>query len=239
MSAESISPTTPTTPTAVILALWLNAARSGLVSATDAANACETLVDQLGYELASEPIQPKMYPMLDLVAKAIAGSVPVTVALPVFGDPAGVPAHVLSQVDVQCGLVAIDETLLLACSTSGNWLVFETSHNVAFHDLNHARRQLNESILLATEFLASAALIGDSAEVEEELRNFRLLHLPPSLASRNQQALELAAKIRIVANNAMQSSMAIASPSTDRRRMEVLQILDRQARELLQAVSTG
>jgi hypothetical protein len=236
MSAAS---TTPTTPTAVILALWLNAARSGLVSVTDAANACETLVDQLGYELASEPIHPKMYPMLDLVARAIASAVPVTVALPVFGDPAGVPGQVLSEVDAQFGLVAIDETLLLARSPSGSWLVFETPHNVAFHDLSHARRQLSESIVHASEFLASAELVGDSTEVEEELRNFRLLHLPPSLASRNQAALELAAKIRIVANKAMQSSMAIASPSTDRRRMEVLQTLDRQARELLQAVSTG
>jgi len=242
MSAESTpptSPTTQTTPTAVILALWLNAARSGFVSATDAANACETLADQLGYELASEPIHPKMYPMLDIVSRALVSDVPVTVALPVFGDPAGVPAHVLSQVDAQCGLVAIDETLLLACNAAGSWLVFETSHNVAFHDLNHARRQLNESISQATEFLASAALIGDSAEVEEELRNFRLLHLPPSLATRNQQALELAARIRIVANNAIQSSIAIASPSNDRKRIEMLQTLDRQARELLQAVSTS
>jgi len=48
----------PTTPIAVLIALWLNAARSGSVSATDAANACETLIDQLGYELAIEPIAP-------------------------------------------------------------------------------------------------------------------------------------------------------------------------------------
>jgi len=236
MSAAS---TSPTTPTAVILALWLNAARSALVSAIDAANACETVADQLGYELASEPIHPKMYPMLDLVSRAMVSTAPVTVALPVFGDPAGVPANVLAQVDPGSGVVAIDETLLLARSTTGNWLVFESSHNVAFHDLSHARRQLNETISTATEFLASASLIGDSAEVEEELRNFRLLHLPPSLASRTQAALELAARIRIVANNAMQSSMAVASPSNDRRRLEVLQTLDRQARELLQAASTS
>lgn len=232
-------PTVPTTPIAVILALWLNAARSGLVSATDAANACETLADQMGYELASEPIHPAMYPMQDLVARALASAVPVTVALPVFGDPAGVPAHVLSQVDLDCGLVAINETLLLARSATGNWLVFETPHNIAFRDMNHARMQLNESILLATEFLASAHLIGDSTEVEQELQNFRLLHLPPSLQSRNLAALELAARIRIVANNAMQTSMAIASPSNDRKRIEMLQTLDRQARELLQAAALG
>lgn len=233
-----VASNTPNTPTAVILALWLNAARSGLVSATDAANACETLADQLGYEMASEPIHPKMYPMLDLVSRAMASFTPVSVALPVFGDPAGVPVHILSQVDSECGLVAIDRALLLARSPLGRWLVFENSHNVAFHDLNHARKQLSESIEIATEFLAGAALVGDSAEVEEELRNFRLLHLPPSLASRNHAALELAARIRIVVNSAMQSSMAIASPSNDRRRMEFLQTLDRQARELLQAVST-
>ena len=230
-------PAVPTTPIAVIMALWLNAARGELVSATDAANACETLADQMGYELASEPIHPTMYPMLDLVSRAMKSAAPVTVALPVFGDPAGVPAHVLSKVDLGSGVVAINEHSLLAQTQSGNWTLFEAPHKVAFQDLNHARRQLNESISLATDFLANAQLIGDSTEVEEELRNFRLLHLPPSLASRNVAALELAARIRIVANNAMQTSMAIASPSTDRKRIEMLQTLDRQARELLQAVA--
>ncbi|MEJ6494040.1 MAG: hypothetical protein QNM01_05480 [Actinomycetes bacterium] len=232
-------PAAPTTPIAVIMALWLNAARSELVSATDAANACETLADQMGYELASEPIHPTMYPILDLVSAAMKSAVPVTVALPVFGDPAGVPANVLAQIDPGSGVVAINANLLLAQTPTGDWLIFETPHNIAFQDLNHARRQLNESISLATEFLASAQLIGDSTEVEEELRNFRLLHLPPSLASRNVAALELAARIRIVANNAVQTSMAIASPSTDRKRIEMLQTLDRQARELLQAIALG
>lgn len=232
-------PAVSTTPIAIILALWLNAARNGLVSPTDAANACETVTDQMGYELASEPIHPKIYPMLNLVSMALASAAPVTVGLPVFGDPAGVPAHVLSQVDPDCGLVAITENLLLARNVSGNWLVFETLHNIAFQDLNHARTQLNEAISIATQFLASAQLVGDSTELTQELRNFRLLHLPPSLHSRNLAALELAARIRIVANNAMQSSMAVASPSNDRKRIEMLKTLDRQARELLQAASLG
>ncbi len=232
-------PAIPTTPIAVLLALWLNAARNGSVSATDAGNACETLVDQLGYEMASEPIAPKMYPMTDLVSLALSSGTPVTVALPVFGDPAGVPAQVLPQVDLNFGLVAVTSNLILARSNSGRWMIFETTHNIAFQDLNHARSQLNATILIATDFLTNSDLIGDSTQVEAELRNFRLLQLPPSLPSRNIASLELAARIRIVANMAIQSSMAIASPSTDRKRIEVLQTLDRQARELLQAVAQG
>ena len=229
----------PTTPIAVLLALWLNAARSGSVSATDAANACETLIDQLGYELAIEPIAPATYPMHDLVSLAMTSNVPVTVALPVFGDPAGVPAQVLSQVETDCGLVAITKNILLARSTSGSWRVFETAHSIAFQDLNHARTQFYETLSQATQFLAAADLVGDSAAIEEELRNFKLLHLPPSLPSRNVEALENAARIRIVANMAMQSTMAVASPSNDRKRIEILKTLNRQARELLQAVSLG
>jgi hypothetical protein len=229
----------PNTPIAVLVALWLNAARSGSVSATDAANACETLIDQLGYELAIEPIAPATYPMLDLVSLAMTGNVPVTVALPVFGDPAGVPAQVLSQVETDCGLVAITKNMLLARSTSGSWQVFETAHSIAFQDLNHARTQFYETLSQATQLLAAADLVGDSAAIEEELRNFKLLHLPPSLPSRNVEALENAARIRIVANMAMQSTMAVASPSNDRKRIEILKTLDRQARELLQAVSLG
>ena len=229
----------PTTPIAVLLALWLNAARSGSVSATDAANACETLIDQLGYELAIEPIAPATYPMHDLVSLAMTSNVPVTVALPVFGDPAGVPAQVLSQVETDCGLVAITKNMLLARSTSGSWRVFETAHSIAFQDLNHARTQFYETLSQATQFLAAADLVGDSAAIEEELRNFKLLHLPPSLPSRNVEALENAARIRIVANMAMQSTMAVASPSNDRKRIEILKTLDREARELLQAVSLG
>ena len=229
----------PTTPIAVLIALWLNAARSGSVSTTDAANACETLIDQLGYELAIEPIAPATYPMLDLVSLAMTGNVPVTVALPVFGDPAGVPAQVLSQVETDCGLVAITKNILLARSTSGSWRVFETAHSIAFQDLNHARTQFYETLSQATQLLAAADLVGDSAAIEEELRNFKVLHLPPSLPSRNVEALENAARIRIVANMAMQSTMAVASPSKDRKRIEILKTLDRQARELLQAVSLG
>ena len=229
----------PTTPIAVLIALWLNAARSGSVSATDAANACETLIDQVGYELAIEPIAPATYPMHDLVSLAMTSNDPVTVALPVFGDPAGVPAQVLSQVETECGLVAITKNILLARSTSGSWRVFETAHSIAFQDLNHARTQFYETLAQATQFLASADLVGDSAAIEEELRNFRLLHLPPSLLSRNVEALENAARIRIVANMAMQSTMAVSSPSNDRKRIEILKTLDRQARELLQAVSLG
>lgn len=229
----------PTTPIAVLLALWLNAARSGSVSTTDAANACETLIDQMGYELAIEPIAPATYPMLDLVLLAKSSNVPVTVALPVFGDPAGVPAHVLSQIEMDCGLVAITKNILLARSTLGSWQVFETIHSIAFQDLNHARTQFYATLSQATQFLAATDLVGDSAAIEEELRNFKLLHLPPSLLSRNAEALENAARIRIVANMAMQSTMSVASPSSDRKRIEILKTLDRQARELLQAISLG
>ena len=229
----------PTTPLAVIAALWLNAARTGSVTPTDAANACETLFDQLGYELASEPIHPKMYPMQDLVSQALASPVPVTVGLPVSGDPAGIPAQVLSAIDLSHGVAAVNGKVLLGKSTAGRWLVFESTHNIAFQDLNHARTQLNESISQATLLLADAELIGDDTAVVEALQNFRLLHLPPSLVSRNVAAFELAARIRIVASNAISHSTAIASPSTDRKRIEVLQNLDRQARELLQAVSTS
>lgn len=229
----------PTTPLAIIAALWLNAARNGFVSQSDAANACETLFDQLGYELASEPIHPKIYPMTDLVSLALASPAPVTVGLPVFGDPAGIPAQVLTEIDLSQGVAAINGKLLLARSAAGRWLVFESSHNIAFQDLNHARTQLNESISQATALLADAQLIGDDTTVIQELQNFRLLHLPPSLISRNVAAFELAARIRIVASNALRDSIAIASPSTDKKRIEVLQNLDRQARELLQAVSTS
>ena len=229
----------PSTPLALIAALWLNAARSGSVTLTDAANACETLFDQMGYELASEPVDPKMYPMFDLVSQAVASPVPVTVGLPVFGDPAGIPAQVLSEIDLSQGVAAISGKLLLGKSTAGRWLIFESSHNIAFQDLNHARTQLNESISQATVLLTDAQLIGDDTAAMEELQNFRLLHLPPSLVSRNVAAFELAARIRIVASNAMRDSIAIASPSTDRKRIEVLQTLDRQARQLLQAVSTS
>ena len=148
-------------------------------------------------------------------------------------------AQVLSQVETECGLVAITKNILLARSKTGSWRIFETAHSIAFQDLNHARTQFYATLSHATQFLAAAELVGDSAAIEEELRNFKLLHLPPSLLPRNVEALEIAARIRIVANMAMQSTMAVASPSNDRKRIEILKTLDRQARELLQAVSLG
>jgi hypothetical protein len=54
-------------PPAVVLGLWLNAARSGAVSPTDAANAIESVTQQIAIESSDDSSGVATYSWLGLV----------------------------------------------------------------------------------------------------------------------------------------------------------------------------
>ena len=54
-------------PPAVILGLWLNAAHSGSVTPTDAANAIETITDQVDFRAGYEWSDTETFSAADLV----------------------------------------------------------------------------------------------------------------------------------------------------------------------------
>jgi len=217
-------------PPAVVLGLWLNAARTGAVSTTDAANALETISGQINLKDST---------WVELVNVVEQASEPAAVALPVEGDPAGVTVGVLKQIVRASGVVAIDTNLLLCQSPESGWTLISEANNVMHYDLSQTRRSLTDQIAIAANRLSASELVGDETEVINALDSFRALHLPPHLSKRSTDALELAARVMIIARGAIESTNALHSPSIDRRRVQDLQLLITHGRAVLQSVVTG
>jgi len=217
-------------PPAVVLGLWLNAVRTGAVSATDTANALETISGQINLKDST------WVELVDVVKQV---SEPVAVALPVEGDPAGVTVGVLKQIVRTSGVVAIDTNSLLCQSPEYGWTLISEANNVLHYDLSQTRRSLTDQIAIAANRLSASELVGDESEIIDALDSFRALHLPPHLSKRSTDALELAARVMIIARGAIENTNALHSPSIDRRRVEELQLLITHSRAVLQSVVTG
>ena len=223
-------------PPAVVLGLWLNAARSGAVSPTDAANAIESVTQQIAIETSDDSLGVATSSWLGLVEIVQRAIEPVAIALPVDGDPAGVPANVLSRIVRASGVVAISADLILCQLSNESWVLLAEPHKVLHYDLNQTRRILVDQIAETTTLLATSDLVGDESEIIDALRSFRALHLPPSLTKRSSDALELAARVNIIASGAIRSASALHSPSIDRQRVIILQNLITESRAVLQSV---
>jgi len=226
-------------PPAVVIGLWLNAAHSGSVSPTDATNAIETITDQVDLSVDDEPTGSGISSFLELVREACSASTPVAVGLPVDGDPAGIPSRVLSKIERSSGVVAINRDLLLFQTPDGPWALADASNTVMHYDLSQSRRILLNQIEDSAHQLAASDLVGDETEIAGTLDAFQAQHLPPHLSDRSIGALELAAKIVIVAGGAITNSAALHSPSIDRIRLENLELLICESRKVLQSVVTG
>jgi len=222
-------------PPSVVLGLWLNASLNDSVSRTDAANAIETITDQVNISGEFSDIDS----WLDLVQMVATSTTPVAVGLPVDGDPAGVPTELLRTIQRESGVVAINRNLLLVLSRDGIWTLKPSPNTVLHHDLNQSRRILNEQVSISAGQLAASDLVGDDSQILEMLDEFRSLHLPPHLSTRSAEALESAARILIVARGAIESTAALHSPSVDKLRLQNLEELIVKSRAVLQSVVTA
>ena len=95
-----------------------------------------------------------------------------------------------------------------------------------------------EQISESTNQLAASDLVGDEIEILAALESLRTLHIPPHISKRSTEALELAARIIIIAQGAIANTSALHSPSTDRQRLQILENLVTVARTVLQSVVT-
>lgn len=226
-------------PESVVIALWLNSARKGLVSVTDAANAIETISGDLGIEFKPMNQDRETKTWLNVVEITMRQSQPAAVAIPVDGDPAGVPAAVLAQMDRSAGAIAINAETILIRNKQNLWELVESTNTVIHYDLNQTRRQLLEEIESSSKELAGSELVGNEDEIVAALDAFRVLHVPAQLSKRNADAIELAARIKIVALGAITSTQAIHSPSLDQKRIHRLEKLASASRLVLQSVITN
>lgn len=225
-------------PPAVLLGLWLNAARSGAISASDAANAIESVTHQIDIATDGEASDARVSSWIGLVELVKRAKEPVAIALPIDGDPAGIPSSVLKHILRESGVVAIDSDLLLIQQSDNSWVLQTAHHKVIHYDLSQTRQTFIDHLAMATKQLSASDLVGDESDILDELDSFRTLHLPPSLTKRSLDALELASRVIIIASGAIKSATTLHSPSIDRQRVQVLQSLITESRSVLQSVVT-
>jgi len=221
-------------PSALALTLWLNALRTGVITRSDAFNACETVTESNHVEYGQEQMSWDV--VIGLVSEL---SNPCLAVLPVPGDFGGVPKQVTFDMDLVIGVVAIGNDHLLYRNTARTWILCKQDHAIVPLDAGHSRRIFLEIISRATEVLSQHHFLGDRALIEAELEKHSPIHLPPHIAKRQLDAIDQATRVRVVALGALTNSFSASSPSTDRRKIEILNEIDTTARNLLSAIASA
>ena len=181
----------PGTPTSALVSAWMNAALRGDVTATDAANACEHVSGQL--EVSKRRWR-------DLVAEATYARA----ALPVPGDPFGVPIAGVEQA------VALAQNLLLA--KDSEWVVITEPHHVAPIDATWARTHLLTVAAHAQSVLDGLATTGDRTGIDHAVWQSGATW-PPGMSPRARSDAELATRLLIVSTAAREHADVPSSRS--------------------------
>lgn len=223
----------PVRPPVIAMTMWLNAQRVGHISATDAANACEFITQTLDIRHGSEVTNWSS--LAELVSQQ---KFPCIAVLPTHGDPSGIPASLLSTLQLASGAVAIGGDLILYQDQDLLWTLHKYPHSVVQPDHSFSRRMFLEGLERATKTLSSADLIGDRSKVEAQLDSLLNTHLPPTVDQRMLNYLEQATRVRVVTRAALTESLAPASRSTDNLRIATLQEIDGLARNLISAIAS-
>ena len=216
------------------LTVWLNAWRSGHISAFDAANACESITTSL--DVTIDNIR---HPWIDLLALHGPSATPFRVALPVPGDPDGLPGDVLATFDTAKGIAVMDSRLVIGITSDETWHAMNTAVAPVHYDFQHARMALLQALGEAQESLSHLDLVGSRITADEVLKDLSFGHLPPTTPTRTTDALEQALRIATLARIARDDSAAVASRSQDHERARVLLDLERKAQQLLQAAASS
>ena len=220
-------------PSALALTLWLNALRTEVITPSDAFNACETITESEYLEYGQENMSWDV--VIGLVSKL---STPCLAVLPVPGDFGGIPAQVTRDMDLAAGVVAIGEDHLLYRNLAKQWVLRKQVHAIVPIDTGHSRRTFLEILTKASEILSQSHFLGNRESIESELEKYSPIHLPPHVEKRQLDALEQATRVRVVAIGALTNSYSASSPSTDRRKVEILNEIDATARNLLSAIAS-
>jgi len=220
-------------PPVIAMSLWLNAHRSGEISQTDAANACEVISQALNVQSGATSTTWNA-----VVSKAAASASPCVAVIPTFGNPAGVPAPLLPSIAATCGAIGIGPDYLLYQDTSSSWQLHEIPHAITPPDQPYLRRQFLEGLERAVKTLGAADFMGDRNTVDEILKDSSFATMPPGTSERILTQLDQATRVRIVAQVAMSGSLAPASRSTDNLRLATLQEIDRLAMDFISALAS-
>ena len=204
------------------MSAWLGQWRLGAVALGDAANAIESITETLAVDGLA---------WWGLLGQLSASATRVAPALPMPGDPCGVPLPGVTQA------VALTRTALLTFDDAG-WHQVDCAHTVPMHSLGEAQRALALATTRAEEALSALPTIGSRSAADADLAALSATPLPPSMPARGQHALETAVRVTVAVNAALRDSTVPSSPSHDDRRIAILLDLRRAARDLMLASVT-
>jgi hypothetical protein len=217
----------PIVPSICITA-WFNAARKDGVTKTDAANACETLANCL---TVSTDSGESSWPTL--IEQACNSAVPLTVVLPVPGDPCGASPTAIRSLASEFGVIALSDGVILGSDSAGSLQLLQQAHAIPQPDMNLLRGELQRVVQVAADQLSVADLVGDREAIDDQLTKFSLEHLPPTISHIAVDELQTAAKLILVAQHAVDNSLALHSPSVDDLRIKLLNEVRRAAEKVM------
>lgn len=133
--------------------------------------------------------------------------------------------------------VVLSRQLILAQDHSHKWHYVERENTVAVPDPGFARRDFMDALAASAQALTELDVIGSREEVDEALDALDHLHLP-GISERDFTTFNNALRTRVAAHHARTHSMAIASPSQDHRRIEILTQLENRCVALMCAIAS-
>lgn len=222
-------------PASIEMAIWLNQFKSGMISATDATNALETITESVGFKESGE-----ICSWAKLVSEIPDSQVPVYARLPTPGNTYGLDSTTLARFDLNYGVIALNKNQILGFDRNTQfWELIQMQNTLVAPDPKFARTQLQDLIQEAATELASFELAGDRKNIEQVLHQLRPIHLPPALPNRVSQDLALAQRIWLIAEYGITDAQAHGSPSLDQRRIATLRQLKLAALELMAACTAN
>ena len=215
------------------LTVWLTALRKKLVSPEQAAGAFSRIT-------SSETVKHSLHGHISwLEFLKYLDDYHATLSLPVAGDPCGTPTHLLQEVDMATGVIAVSSHSVLITDNELRWSEQETVHSITPHSLSETKRMFMTRMTRAERVLTELHSIGDSTGAENILRTRTVLHLPRSVSPSIESALEQAAVVRALIAYGMNAAQVMDSRSGDDMRMKILRDLDHSARMYMCAAASS
>ena len=133
--------------------------------------------------------------------------------------------------------VALTRELVLCVNSDGMWNYVRRENTIAIPDPVFAKQRFLNELEISAQLLSELDLVGSREEIEKALDALEQTHLPP-ISTRDFASLNSAVRTRIATQCARSHTLAMASPSQDNNRLQILNSLEKTCTDLVYAISS-